>query len=290
MKTVTTIDETRALLDAERAAGRSIGFVPTMGSLHDGHLSLVRRARASDDVVVASIFVNPLQFGADEDLAAYPRDFERDQAMLEEADVDLLINPTVEEMYPSPNPFTITVGPIGTKLCGASRPGHFDGVATVVAKLWNIVGPCRSYFGQKDAQQLVVLRRLARAFDVPAEVVGCPIVREPDGLAMSSRNVYLDGEERTAALVLKRALDEAAAAVEAGERDGRRLAEMMAARIGSEPLARLDYAACVDPETLEDLARVEGVALLAVAAGLGKARLIDNQTATSPGAPIEGSR
>ncbi|HEX9711748.1 MAG TPA: pantoate--beta-alanine ligase [Actinomycetota bacterium] len=278
MRLLETIGEARALLDKERASGRGIGFVPTMGYLHEGHASLIRRARADDDVVVASIFVNPLQFGPAEDLAAYPRDLDRDLDLCEREGVDAVFHPAAQEMYPEPNPFTITVGEIGTKLCGATRPGHFDGVATVVAKLWNIVGPCRSYFGEKDYQQLVILRRLARAFDVPIEVIGCPIVREPDGIALSSRNIYLDGEERRAALVLKVALDEAARRAEEGERDGVRLAEGMAARISSEPLAGLDYAACVDPETLGDLQLLGEGALLAVAAWVGKARLIDNVT------------
>jgi len=278
MRLLETIGEARALLDKERASGRGIGFVPTMGYLHEGHASLIRRARADDDVVVASIFVNPLQFGPAEDLAAYPRDLDRDLDLCEREGVDAVFHPAAQEMYPEPNPFTITVGEIGTKLCGATRPGHFDGVATVVAKLWNIVGPCRSYFGEKDYQQLVILRRLARAFDVPIEVIGCPIVREPDGIALSSRNIYLDGEERRAALVLKVALDEAARRAEEGERDGVRLAEGMAARISSEPLAGLDYAACVDPETLGDLQLLGEGAVLAVAAWVGKARLIDNVT------------
>jgi pantoate--beta-alanine ligase len=192
-------------------------------------------------------------------------------------------------MYPEPNPFTITVGEIGARLCGRARPGHFDGVATVVAKLFNIAGPCRAYFGRKDAQQLVVIERLARAFNFPVTVVGCEIVREPDGLAMSSRNVYLSGDERRAALVLTRALDEATASIQNGERDARRIAKQMETRISSEPLAGLDYASVVDTETLEDLTELGGPALLAVAAWVGKARLIDNTTATPTGAPSEGS-
>jgi len=271
---VETIAETRALLDKEREAGHRIGFVPTMGYLHEGHASLMRAARMHNDVVVVSIFVNPLQFGPTEDLAAYPRDLVRDLEVCERERVDVVFHPSANEMYPDPNPFTVTVGEIGAKLCGRSRPSHFDGVVTVVS------GPCRAYFGQKDAQQLLVIRRLARALDFPVEVVGCPIVREPDGLAMSSRNVYLTPDERRSALVLKAALDEAAAAIEQGERDGRRIADAMAARISSEPLARLDYAACVDPETLEEIGTLRGSALLAVAARFGSARLIDNLTVT----------
>lgn len=276
MKILRTIAETRALLDAARAGGESVGFVPTMGYLHAGHASLMTVAREENDQLVVSIFVNPLQFGANEDLDAYPRDPERDAALCDAEGVDVIFWPDVSEMYPEPNPFVVSVGDIGTRLCGATRPGHFDGVATVVSKLWNIIGPSRSYFGRKDAQQLVVLQRLARAFDVPVEVIGCPIIRDPDGLALSSRNVYLSDDERAAALVLSRALTEAIEAAGKGERDGRRIASMLAARIASEPLARLDYASVVNPGTLEDLEDIDGDALLAVAAWIGKARLIDN--------------
>lgn len=280
MRVCSTIAETRAHLDVMRAHGKRIGFVPTMGYLHEGHASLMRAARAENHIVAVSIFVNPLQFGANEDLEGYPRDFERDSALCEAEGVDVIFHPSVEEMYGDKPSVTVAVGDIGSKLCGRTRPGHFDGVATVVAKLWNIIGPSRSYFGEKDAQQLVVLRRLARALDFPVEVVGCPIVREQDGLALSSRNVYLSDEERGAALVLSAALTEAAVAIGRGETAARRIAEAMAARISSEPLARLDYASVVDPETLDDLEQIDGDALLAVAAWVGKARLIDNQTVT----------
>jgi pantoate--beta-alanine ligase len=287
MRLLTRIADVQRALEKEREAGRRVGFVPTMGLLHEGHAGLMRRARAENDIVVVSIFVNPLQFGAGEDLEGYPRDLDSDLALCEAQGVDIVFHPNVNEMYPEPNPCTITVGEIGTKLCGRARPGHFDGVATVVAKLFNIAGHCRAYFGEKDAQQLVVIRRLARALNFPVDVIGCSIVREPDGLAMSSRNVYLGVEERRAALILKAALDEAATS---DGRDGRRMAKLMEARISSEPLARLDYAAVVDPETLEDLEEVTSTALLAVAAWIGKARLIDNMTVTRGGAPSEGSR
>lgn len=281
MNVFETILETRELLDKEREAGRRVGFVPTMGYLHEGHASLIRRARRENDAVLVSIFVNPLQFGAGEDLAAYPRDLERDLALCEGAGADVVFHPTPEEMYGDRRGLVIGVGEIGTKLCGASRPGHFDGVATVVAKLFNIAGPCRAYFGEKDAQQLVVIRNLVGFFDIPVTVVGCPTVREADGLAMSSRNVYLSAEQRRASLVLRRALQEARDAVANGERDGRRLAEAMRARISSEALVRLDYAACVHPETLDKLETIDGRALCAVAAWVGKARLIDNVTVTA---------
>jgi pantoate--beta-alanine ligase len=289
MRILTTIADTQRALEKEREAGRTVGFVPTMGFLHEGHASLMRRARAENDIVAVSIFVNPLQFGANEDLEAYPRDLDRDLALCEAQGVDLVFNPSASEMYPDPVPFTLTVGEIGTKLCGRTRPGHFDGVATVVAKLFNIAGHCRAYFGRKDAQQLVIIEQLARALNFPVQVIGCDIVREPDGLAMSSRNVYLDQDERHAALVLLRALDEATKSVAAGQRDARRIAEQMGARISSEPLAKVDYAAVVDPTTLDDLDELAGRALLAVAAWVGKARLIDNTTVTLGGAPSEGS-
>jgi len=289
VRLLTRISDVQRALDKEREAGRRVGFVPTMGFLHEGHASLMRRARAENDVVAVSIFVNPLQFAANEDLEAYPRDLDSDLSLCESEGVDIVFHPNVGEMYPEPNPFTVTVGEVGSKLCGRTRPGHFDGVATVVAKLFNIAGPCRAYFGRKDAQQLVIIERLARALNFPVSVVGCDIVREPDGLAMSSRNVYLNGDERRAALVLKAALDEAAASIGTGERDARWIGNLMGSRISSEPLAKLDYAAVVDAETLEDLGRLDRPALLAVAAWVGKARLIDNTTVTPEGAPSEGS-
>ncbi|MGH2726682.1 MAG: pantoate--beta-alanine ligase [Actinomycetota bacterium] len=283
-RVVERIADLRAILDAARADGKRVGFVPTMGFLHAGHASLMRRARAENDVVLVSIFVNPLQFGPSEDLGAYPRDLDSDLMICAAERVDLVFHPPVEEMYPEPSTITVSVGDIAGILEGATRPGHFDGVATVVAKLFNIAGPCRAYFGEKDAQQLVIVRRLARALDFPVEVVGCPTVREADGVALSSRNSYLSPQERAAAPVLKRALDEAASAIAAGERDGRTVSALMAKRISAEPLARLEYAACVGTETLEDLDRIKRAALLAVAAWFGKARLIDNVTLGGPGA------
>ncbi|MGH2831012.1 MAG: pantoate--beta-alanine ligase [Actinomycetota bacterium] len=289
MRVFQSIGEFRAALVADRAAGRFPGLVPTMGYLHDGHASLIRAARSQCDVVAVSIFVNPLQFGPAEDLAAYPRDMDRDLAVCEAEGADYVLAPGVEEMYPEPAPVRVSAGRLGEVLCGASRPGHFDGVATVVAKLFNIAGPCRAYFGRKDAQQLVVIRQMARALDFPVEVVGCPTVREAGGVAMSSRNVYLSDGERGAAAVLYKALVEASGLVESGERDGARIAALMGERISSEPLTRPDYAACVDPAALEDVARIEGPVLLAVAAWFGGARLIDNTTATPRyGAPSGG--
>ena len=277
-RVVTTIAELRDLLDAARAKGERVGFVPTMGFLHEGHARLMRRARTQNDVVVVSIFVNPLQFGPAEDFAAYPRDFDRDLKICGDEEVAIVFNPSVDEMYPEPNPVTITVGPIGDVLCGRTRPGHFDGVATVVAKLFNIVGPCRAYFGEKDAQQVVVIRRLAKALDFPVEVVCVATVREPDGLAMSSRNTYLSPEERGAALVLSRALNKAHELADRGETDPATLQKVMAEEIEAERLAKLDYAAAVDPDLLTEAAEGDTPILLAVAAWVGKARLIDNMT------------
>jgi pantoate--beta-alanine ligase len=285
---VERIAELRSILDEARARGRRIGFVPTMGFLHEGHASLMRRAREKNDVVLVSIFVNPLQFGPSEDFEAYPRDLEADLAICEAEGVDLVFHPPVEEMYREPSTLTVTVGAIGEILEGKTRPGHFDGVATVVTKLFNVAGACRTYFGEKDAQQLVVIRRLARQLDFPVEVVGCPTVREADGLAMSSRNTYLKGEDRVAAGVLKRALDEGARLIGAGHRSADAISQAMARVIGEEPLAKLDYAACVDPDTLAEPAEEGGPVLLAVASWVGKARLIDNVT-VSP-APDSGAR
>jgi pantoate--beta-alanine ligase len=278
-KVVERIAELRVLLDGERAEGRRVGFVPTMGYLHEGHGSLMRTARAESDVVLVSIFVNPLQFGPKEDFATYPRDLDRDLALCEAQGVDVVFHPSVDEMYPEPTKVTVTAGEIGTILEGRTRPGHFDGVATVVSKLFNIAGPCRAYFGEKDAQQLVVIKRLARSLDFPVEVIGCTTVREPDGLAMSSRNIYLNDDERRAATVLKRALDNGARMIGDGERSGVKVQEAMRATIQAEPLAELDYAVCVDPENLLETAEVDGPVLLAVAARIGKARLIDNMDA-----------
>jgi pantoate--beta-alanine ligase len=280
VKQVTTIAELRA----ELSGAGSVGFVPTMGYLHEGHLSLMARARDANDVVVASIFVNPLQFAAGEDLAAYPRDLERDTALATEAGVDLLFVPDVAEMYPQPVLTSVSVDDLADVLEGASRPGHFSGVATVVAKLFSIVGPCRAYFGEKDFQQLQIVRRMVSDLSLPVEVVGCPIVRESDGLAMSSRNVYLTPEERRAATVLRRALTAGDYLVARGETSPAAIAGAMAHVVTDEPLAQLDYAACVEQSTLRPPDRITpGMALrLLVAARLGKPRLIDNIGASAP--------
>jgi len=273
MRVVHTIAEARAV---RRALPGTWGFVPTMGYLHEGHLSLVRRARAENDRVAVSIFVNPTQFGPHEDYARYPRDLERDLRLLEPLGVDLVFVPSVEEMYPPGFQTWVIVEEVSRPLEGASRPGHFRGVATVVAKLFNILRPDRAYFGQKDAQQTVVIRRMVQDLNIPVEIVICPTVREPDGLAMSSRNTYLNPEERRAATVLFRALQAAKARYEAGERDAERLREAMREVIRAEPLARIDYVSVAHPETLQELERVEGPALLSLAVYIGTTRLIDN--------------
>jgi len=273
VKTAATIAEAR---EWRRAAGGSVGLVPTMGFLHAGHLSLVERARRENDRVAASLFVNPKQFGPSEDLARYPRDLARDMRLLEEGGCDLLFAPDALEMYPAGFETAVDAGSVSAPLEGARRPGHFRGVATVVLKLVGILQPDRAYFGQKDAQQLAVMRKMTRDLDVPVEIVACPTVREADGLAMSSRNVYLDPDDRRAAPVLYRALSAARDRWTAGERDAEALRQAMRAVLEAEPRARAAYVSVADPETCRELDRVEGPALLSLAAFVGKARLIDN--------------
>jgi pantoate--beta-alanine ligase len=256
--------------------GKTLGLVPTMGALHEGHLSLVRAARAQCDVTAVSIFVNPLQFGPTEDFGKYPRTIERDSALLQEAGVDLLFLPSVAEMYPPGATTHVDVSDLSSKLDGGSRPGHFLGVATVVCKLFEIVRPDRAYFGQKDAAQVALLRKMARDLDMDVEIVVCPIVREADGLAMSSRNAYLNAEQRKQALVLSRALTQVKSAVDAGESDAARLAEIGAQIVAAEPGAKVDYFAIVDADTLEPVDTVSRGTLVAVAAWVGATRLIDN--------------
>ena len=260
-----------------RAGGNGdVGLVPTMGYLHDGHLALVRRARGENARVAASLFVNPTQFGPHEDLDRYPRAFERDRERLQEEGCALLFAPSVEEMYPAGATTRVDVGAVAEPLEGERRPGHFRGVATVVLKLLAIVQPARAYFGEKDAQQLAVIRRMVADLDVPVAVVGCPIVREADGLAMSSRNSYLDPAQRAAAPVLHRALQAARAALAGGERSGDALRALMRGLIDREPQARVDYASVADPATFQELDRVTGPALALLAVRFGATRLIDN--------------
>ena len=253
-----------------------VGLVPTMGYLHEGHLSLVRRARKGCDHVVVSIFVNPTQFGPKEDLSKYPRDLDRDLSLLNPLGVDLIWMPTAEIMYPPGFQTWVEVETITQPLEGTLRPGHFRGVTTVVAKLFNAVQPHSAYFGQKDAQQAAAIRQMARDLNFPIEIVICPIVREPDGLAMSSRNVYLEPEQRKAATVLSRALQAAKEAYEEGERDADTLRGKMKEVLASEPLANVQYVSCADYDTLKELNTVTGKALLSMAVFIGKTRLIDN--------------
>ena len=254
-----------------------------MGYLHDGHRTLMDRSVAERDVTLVTIFVNPMQFGANEDLATYPRDFDRDAAMCEAAGVDVVLHPSVEEMYPlgTPTLTSVAVADISTPMEGASRPTHFAGVATVVAKLFNIAGPCHAYFGEKDWQQLAVIRRMAADLSFPVEVVGCPTIREPDGLAMSSRNAYLTPDERAAAPVVHWALVAGAAAIAAGERSAAAVRSLVADLISAEPLAALDYAEVVDAHTLQEVDPLTGKLRLLAAVRFGRARLIDNEGATT---------
>jgi len=273
MKTVTTLSELRA---ARAGLPEPVGFVPTMGYLHEGHLSLARRAKEECASAVASIFVNPTQFGPSEDLSKYPRDLARDLSLLESAGVALVWTPTPEIMYPPGFQTWVTVDELTKGLEGAMRPGHFRGVTTVVAKLFNAVQPQKAYFGQKDAQQAAVIRRMTKDLDFPVEIVVCPTVREADGLAMSSRNAYLNAEERQASTVLFRALSAAKTAFEGGEREAEKLCQSVRETVASEPLATLQYVSCADYETLQELERVERKALLSMAVFMGKTRLIDN--------------
>lgn len=272
MKIIHTVEEMRA---ACRAARRPLGLVPTMGALHEGHLSLVRMARARCEAVSASIFVNPTQFGPNEDFAKYPRSFERDRQMLEDEGVDLLFAPSVAEMYPEGISITtVTVNGMSERLCGRSRPGHFQGVTTVVAKLFHVCGPDLAFFGQKDAAQVAIIRRMVRDLDFPLGIVPCPIVREPDGLAMSSRNSYLSPQQRKDSLALSRSLTEMNRRFEGGERSVQKLIAAGAKAFGEA--ARLDYLEIVDPDSLEAIDRLNKPVLAAVAAFVGNVRLIDN--------------
>ena len=273
MRTVITPAELRS---ARQNFPGSVGLVPTMGYLHEGHLSLVRRAREQCDHVIVSIFVNPTQFGPQEDLSRYPRDLGRDRSLLEPLGTDLIWLPTAEIMYPPGFQTWVEVEEMTRPLEGARRPGHFRGVTTVVAKLFNAVQPDKAYFGQKDAQQAAVIRQMTRDLNFPLEIVVCPIVREPDGLAMSSRNVYLDPEQRKAATVLYRSLGAAKEAYEAGESNAEKLKGKMKEVLESEPLAEVQYVSCADYDTLEELETVNGKTLLSMAVFIGKTRLIDN--------------
>ena len=275
MKIVSTIEEVRAQVSAWKKEGNTVGFVPTMGYLHEGHMSLIDAAGENDKVVV-SIFVNPMQFGPNEDLASYPRDLDHDAKMCEEHGVDLIFHPTPEEMYGDNFYSYVDMNVLTQELCGLSRPVHFRGVCTVVAKLFNIVTPDKAYYGQKDAQQLAIIKRMVKDLNMPLTIVGCPIIREEDGLAKSSRNTYLSPEERKAALVLSRSIFLGKEMVENGERDAKKVLAAMTAEIEKEPLAKIDYVKMVDLDTMQQVETIERGILTAIAVYIGKTRLIDN--------------
>ena len=275
---IETVKELREYLAGQRAAGKTVGFVPTMGFLHEGHLSLIREAKAENDVVVVSDFVNPTQFGPNEDFESYPRNIERDTELALSAGADVIFYPSVSEMYPPESSTYVEVeGNITRVLCGASRPTHFRGVTTVVNKLFNIVEPDKAYFGQKDAQQVAVLTKMVKDLHMDIELIICPIVREPDGLAMSSRNTYLSAEERKQAVILNQALKKAKNAFANGEKDVVKLTEIITDKINEMPLAVIDYVSILDFPSLKPIITIEKDALAAVAVKFGKTRLIDNE-------------
>jgi pantoate--beta-alanine ligase len=282
MKTIESILELREALRGEQNKNRTIGLIPTMGFLHEGHMSLVERAKQTCDIIVMSIFVNPLQFGPNEDLSSYPRDLKKDTALASARGVDYLFTPSVSEMYPALNKTTITVSDVTETLCGASRPGHFDGVATVVTKLFNIVQPAYAFFGMKDAQQVAVIKQMVDDLNMPVTIVPCPIVREQDGLALSSRNVYLNEEQRRQALVLSRAINLAKDAFAAGEKSAEALKELLVTTISQSPLADIDYVEVRNYPSLTEATIInDQEAIIALAVRFGKTRLIDN-TVLSP--------
>ena len=276
MKIVSTVEQVREDVKKWRQQGLTVGLVPTMGYLHEGHKSLIDKAVAQNDKVVVSVFVNPIQFGPTEDLATYPRDLERDAALCEDAGAALIFHPEKEDMYFDDFCTYIDMDGLTKGLCGKTRPIHFRGVCTVVGKLFNIVHPDRAYFGQKDAQQLAVVRRMVRDLNFDLEIVGCPIIREEDGLAKSSRNTYLSEEERKAAVILHKGLVKGEKMVSAGEKDVKKVLDAITEIIESEPLARIDYVEAVDFDNIETIDTIEGSVLVAVAVYIGKTRLIDN--------------
>lgn len=276
MQIVKTIDEVRSAVKQWKREGLSVGLVPTMGFLHEGHKSLIERAVKENDRVVVSDFVNPTQFGPNEDLASYPRDLDRDAKLCEDAEAALLFNPEPEEMYFEDRTTSVNMEGLTRELCGKSRPIHFSGVCTVVSKLFHIVTPDRAYFGQKDAQQLAVIKRMVRDLNFDIKIVGCPIIREEDGLAKSSRNTYLNEEERKAAVILNQSLKIGKEMVEKGEKDATKVKEAIVKNLTTEPLAKIDYVEVVDFDTIEPITTIKGSVLTAIAVYIGKTRLIDN--------------
>ncbi|MGB7606656.1 MAG: pantoate--beta-alanine ligase [Lutisporaceae bacterium] len=276
MKIVETIKELKEIIKSNKKVGKTIGFVPTMGYLHQGHFSLIQTAKKENDYVVVSIFVNPTQFGVGEDLEAYPRDLDRDARLSETAGADIIFHPSVGEMYPERYLTYVEVEEITSVLCGISRPTHFKGVTTVVNKLFNIVEPDKAYFGQKDAQQIAVIQKMVKDLNMNIEIIPCPIIREEDGLAMSSRNTYLTIEQRKAALILSKSLFAAREMIKSGCKDAAELKKFMIASINNEPLAAIDYVEVIDAVTLDNLTILKGSILVALAVKFGKTRLIDN--------------
>lgn len=276
MKVVHKINEVREIVNGWKKEGLSVGLVPTMGYLHEGHQSLIKKAVEQNDRVVVSVFVNPIQFGENEDLDSYPRDLEKDTKLCEETGANLIFNPSPEEMYPEGFCSYVDMNGLTKELCGKSRPIHFRGVMTVVSKLFNIVTPNKAYFGMKDAQQLLIIKRMVKDLSFGIEIVGCPIVREEDGLAKSSRNTYLSEDERKAALILYKTINLGKKILEEGERDSSVLLSKMKENINKEPLAKIDYVEAVDIERIEKVDKIEGTVLVAMAIYIGKTRLIDN--------------
>lgn len=275
MQVTKTVEETRKQIKQWKKEGKTIGLVPTMGFLHEGHASLIRKCREQNDIVVVSDFVNPTQFGPNEDLEAYPRDFERDSKLCESLGADLIFAPSPEDMYHDPHAF-VSIDTLSETLCGKTRPIHFSGVCTVVSKLFNIVQPDRAYFGQKDAQQLAVIKHMVADLNFDIEIIGCPIIREADGLAKSSRNTYLNEEERKQAVILSQALNQGKELIEDGETRASVIKQIIRDKIETMPLARIDYVEIVDFKTFKDLDEIQGEVLTAVAVYIGKTRLIDN--------------
>ena len=275
MQVTKTIEETRKQIKAWKKEGKTVGLVPTMGFLHEGHASLIKKCREENDIVVVSDFVNPTQFGPTEDLEAYPRDFERDSKLCESLGADMIFCPEPSEMYHDPHAF-VSIDTLSETLCGKTRPIHFKGVCTVVSKLFHIVAPDKAYFGQKDAQQLAVIKHMVDDLNMNVEVIGCPIIREEDGLAKSSRNTYLSAEERKAALILSKTIFMGQKMVEEGEKDAVKLVEAMKKNIETEPLAKIDYVKAVDGLTMQQVTELKSPALVAMAVYIGKTRLIDN--------------
>jgi len=276
MRVFTKIDEIKQYIKQQKIKGKTIGFVPTMGYLHKGHLSLIRQAKQENDFIVVSIFVNPTQFGPGEDFEQYPRDLEKDTLLAEEAGADIIFNPDINELYPGGYQTYVQVEQLTQTLCGASRPVHFKGVTTIVTKLFNIITPDRAYFGQKDAQQSIVIQRMVEDLNMDVKIAVCPIIRENDGLAMSSRNVYLNQEERKQATVLYQSLTAATGVIVNGERNAGKIKAMIETMIADKPLAKIDYISVVDGKTLEDIRDIETQVLIALAVRFGETRLIDN--------------